>query len=150
MTDIHSLPKIDNGSNVYYDTNLNYDIPKDVYFVFGSNIHGVHGRGAALTARKHFGAKLGIGVGYSGMSYAIPTKATPYQTLPLLIISQYIQEFIKETQTTDKRFYLTPIGTGLAGYRVDEIAPLFKGVKNCYIPSTFRPYLEEPNSVGQC
>lgn len=76
------------------------------------------------------------------MSYAIPTKSTPYQTLPLSIIAQYIQSFVEETRNSKNKFYLTPIGTGLAGYRVDEIAPLFRGVKNCYLPSSFKPYLD--------
>lgn len=43
-------------------------------FVFGSNPGGVHGAGAAKTARDMFGAQTGVGEGMTGNAYALPTK----------------------------------------------------------------------------
>lgn len=97
-------------------------------FVFGSNEKGIHGAGAALHARRYFGAKPGIGFGLEGRSFAIPTKSTPYATLPLATIADYVRLFLNyATQHPEMRFLLTKIGCGLAGYTEAQIAPLFAG-----------------------
>jgi hypothetical protein len=91
-------------------------------FVFGSNLAGRHGKGSALYARQHFGARYGIGIGPTGRCYAIPTKDQYLRTLPLDIIKQYIIQFIAYTkQHPELEFLLTPIGTGLAGYTVEQL-----------------------------
>ena len=99
---------------------------KEHIFVFGSNRQGRHGKGAANYAMRHYGAKMGVGEGYQGMSYAIPTKETPYETLTLPEIKNHVDAFLVFASfNKEKTFLLTPIGTGLAGYTVDEIRPLF-------------------------
>lgn len=102
-------------------------------FVFGSNLKGVHGAGAALHARKNFGAQLGVGFGRTGDAYAIPTKSTPYVTMSLPEIEPYIYQFVLYAKDNPMlTFKVTAIGTGLAGYRHDVIAKLFKGSpRNC-------------------
>jgi hypothetical protein len=95
-------------------------------FVFGSNLQGRHGKGAALEAATNWGAVEGIGEGLQGFSYAIPTKETPWRTLPLKQIERHVKTFLKFAEDTPHLTYkLTPIGTGLAGYSVDQIAPMF-------------------------
>ena len=95
-------------------------------FVFGSNLGGIHAGGAARMARLHFGAEMGNGVGIQGQSYAIPTMQGGVET-----IKPYVDEFIAyASQHPDKQFLVTPIGCGIAGFRAEEIAPLFKDAKN--------------------
>jgi len=91
-------------------------------FVFGSNLQGMHGGGAARIAHLKFGAVMGQGVGLQGQSYAIPTMQGGVET-----IRPYVDEFIgfaKEHQ--DMIFLVTRIGCGIAGFRDEEIAPLFE------------------------
>ena len=86
-------------------------------FVFGSNLLGIHGAGAALTAKKECGAKHGEGRGYTGSSYALPTKASPRFSLSPSEVNTNISEFLTEAKrATMTEFLLTPVGTGLAGF----------------------------------
>lgn len=100
-------------------------------FVFGSNRKGISGAGAALHARKVWGAANGVGEGPTGRAYALPTKATPYLTLDLAAVGQHVARFIDHArQHPEQRFLLTRIGCGLAqkgGKGLDEkaIAALF-------------------------
>jgi nucleoside 2-deoxyribosyltransferase len=95
-------------------------------FVFGSNEQGIHGKGAALEAREKYGAVKGQGVGLQGQSYAIPTKSTPYKTLDLPEIKKYVDDFLDfARKNPDTKFNLTAIGTGLAGLKPNQVAPLF-------------------------
>lgn len=97
-------------------------------FVFGSNLAGRHGKGAALFACQHHGAVYGQGEGLQGSSYAIPTKSTPYITLNLNQITDGIVRFLEFAYSRpDLTFNITPIGCGLAGYRQDQIKPIFEG-----------------------
>ena len=109
--------------------------PNEV-FVFGSNLEGMHGGGAALTAYKKFGAVWGQGVGLQGQSYAIPTMQGGVET-----IKPYVDEFIQFARKhPDLRFLVTPIGCGIAGFKPSQIAPLFKEAKNIfniYLPKEF-------------
>jgi hypothetical protein len=109
-------------------------------FVFGSNLAGRHGKGAALHARQHHGAIYGRGVGRQGMSYAIPTKDANLRTLPLDVIHDHVRDFIEYASTHRSLvFEVTAIGTGLAGYKHEQIAPMFKGVPhNCQLPAEWR------------
>lgn len=102
---------------------------KDKIFVFGSNLAGIHGAGAALFARNKRGALIGIGVGIQGNSYAIPTKDENIKTLPFVRIKPYIDDFITYAKNNpQKEFYVSAIGCGLAGYSYGQIAPFFKDV----------------------
>ena len=95
-------------------------------FVFGSNRRGVHGAGAALLARKVFGARRGVGIGLTGKCYALPTKGFEIETLSLSEISVSFQKFIKcVLDNPHLDFLLTKVGCGLAGYTTDDIAREF-------------------------
>lgn len=113
--------------------------PKTKIFVFGSNLAGRHGAGAAKFARSHHGAVYGQGVGLQGNSYAIPTKDFNIKTLPLQSIKPYVQAFLEfAEQNPGLEFFVTPIGCGLAGYSPEQIAPLFRGAPaNCILPMEF-------------
>jgi hypothetical protein len=102
-------------------------------FVFGSNSAGRHGKGAALTARQDFGAEYGVGAGRTGGAYAIPTKSKYLEVLTIDIIEYHVDRFIEYANNhPELEFFVTRVGCGLAGYKDNEIAPLFKNVpKNC-------------------
>ena len=112
------------------------ELKSDEVFVFGSNLAGMHGGGAAYIAFKQFGAVMGCGVGLRGQSYAIPTMQGGVET-----IKPYVDDFIAFTKEhPDLFFYVTRIGCGIAGFRDKEIAPLFKealGLENVCLPKTF-------------
>lgn len=112
-------------------------------FVFGSNLAGRHGKGAALYARQHHGAIYGQGIGHQGNSYAIPTKDHNIRTLPITTIATYVQQFLSyAANNPELTFQLTPIGCGLAGYQYSQIAPLFTGAPpNVQIPTEFQPFI---------
>lgn len=105
-------------------------------FVFGSNLAGAHAGGAARIAMEKFGAVWGQGVGLQGQSYAIPTMQGGVET-----IKPYVDEFIsfaKEHQNLT--FLVTRIGCGIAGFKDEEIAPLFAAalnIDNIILPETF-------------
>ena len=108
----------------------------DEVFVFGSNLAGMHGGGAAYAAFKKFGAVWGCGVGRQGQSYAIPTMQGGVET-----IKPYVDQFIAfAAQHPEMTFLVTPIGCGIAGFRPEEIAPLFAGavaLPNVWLPRSF-------------
>lgn len=110
-------------------------------FVFGSNLAGMHGGGAARAARLYFGAIMGQGVGLQGQSYAIPTMQGGTET-----IQPYVDEFIDFAKAHPKlTFLVTPIGCGIAGFSPEDIAPLFRNavdVENIHLPRSFWKYLE--------
>ncbi|RVO55123.1 hypothetical protein CN090_04170 [Sinorhizobium meliloti] len=109
-------------------------------FVFGSNLAGRHGKGAALFARQHRGAVYGRGQGRQGNSYAIPTKDENLMTLPLSAIEYQVEVFLTHADNhRDEQFQLTPIGCGLAGYRPEQIAPMFYcAPDNVILPDEFK------------
>lgn len=108
-------------------------------FVFGSNLAGRHGKGAALFARKNHGAIYGVGIGRQGNSYAIPTKDARLRTLALSDIREHVRDFIAYAwQHPELEFQLTAIGCGLAGYKPEEIAPMFAEIpSNVRLPPEF-------------
>ncbi len=112
-------------------------------FVFGSNETGIHGAGAAYHARCYYGATWGTAEGMSGQSYAIPTKDKNIKTLHLVEIQWYVERFLSFAEAhPDMRFFVTAIGTGLAGYKHSDIAPLFKGAPdNCRIPPEWSEFV---------
>ena len=90
-------------------------------FVFGSNLQGCHGGGAAAAAMRYFGAVWGQGVGMQGQCYAIPTMHGGVD-----VIRPYVDEFIEYAQQhPELTFYVTRIGCGIAGFTDSQMAPLF-------------------------
>ena len=105
-------------------------------FVFGSNLAGRHGGGAARVAYDQFGAEWGVGVGMTGHCYAIPTMQGGVET-----IKPYTDEFVRYAAAhPELKFLVTRIGCGIAGFRDEEIAPLFKeccSLDNVVLPRSF-------------
>lgn len=108
-------------------------------FVFGSNLAGRHGKGAAQEAHRKHGAIYGNGHGRQGNSYAIPTKDEKLKTLPLDKIKEYVDIFLDYALVhPELLFKVTAIGCGLAGYKPEEIAPMFANYPtNCILPLEF-------------
>lgn len=111
-------------------------LSRNEIFVFGSNLQGAHGGGAARIALEKFGAIWGQGVGLQGQSYGIPTMQGGVET-----IKPYVDEFIAFAKHhPEMTFLVTRIGCGIAGFTTNEIAPLFAGaieVKNVHLPADF-------------
>lgn len=113
-------------------------LEKNEVFVFGSNKNGHHIGGAAKAAVKHFGAVWGQGDGLQGQSCAISSMEGPVEMAKN--INRFI-EFAKEHQ--ELRFLVTPIGCGIAGYKPEQVAPLFKKailLQNVTLPKSFWEY----------
>lgn len=112
------------------------DLQENEVFVFGSNLAGMHGGGAARIARLRFGAVMGNGVGMQGRSYAIPTMQGGTET-----IRPYVNDFIAYAKEhPELTFLVTPIGCGIAGFEPEDIAPLFEeasNVENIWLPKSF-------------
>ena len=110
------------------------DLAENEVFVFGSNLAGAHGGGAALLAYRKFGAIWGQGVGLQGQSYGIPTMHGGVDA-----IKPYVDEFIEFSKTRpDLTFLVTRVGCGIAGFTNEEISPLFAKaheVENIVLPS---------------
>lgn len=120
--------------------------PNDV-FVFGSNLAGAHAGGAARLANQKFGAIWGQGVGLQGNSYAIPTMQGGIET-----IKPYVDEFIEFAKShPELTFYVTKIGCGIAGFKEEDIAPLFKtaiNIPNIRLPEDFVDILSPSQQLG--
>ena len=117
------------------------NLEEDQIFVFGSNLAGNHGAGAAATAMNNFGAIWGNGVGRQGKSYAIPTMHGGVDE-----INPYVDEFIQFAENNRYlTFFVTRIGCGIAGFTDEEMAPLFEeaaSLDNVYLPKTFWDIIE--------
>jgi hypothetical protein len=115
-----------------------------IIFVFGSNLAGRHGKGAALDALNYHGAEYGVGVGRTGKSYAIPTKDQYLFTLPLSEIKNHVDEFLRYAREHPELiFSISRVGCGLAGYTDKEIAPMFKDRPiNCILSEVWRSVLD--------
>lgn len=111
-------------------------------FVFGSNLAGIHGAGAARTALNYHGAVWGQAEGLAGNSYAIPTKDRDVKTsLSLAQVKDHVDTFLIYAQIMSTLgFQITCIGCGLAGFKDEEIAPLFRDAPpNCFFDTKWRP-----------
>lgn len=115
----------------------------NMVFVFGSNLAGNHGAGAARYALDNHGAIYGQGMGHQGNSYAIPTKDSNLNTMRLSTISEYVDMFLEYARKNPHlTFKVTRVGCGLAGYSSDDIAPMFIGASdNCYFDTEWYGYL---------
>ena len=118
------------------------ELKSNEIFVFGSNLQGYHGGGAARLAMNKWGAVWGQGTGLQGQTYAIPTMQGGIGT-----IRPYIDQFIKFAQNDPERtFLVTEIGCGIAGFRPADIAPLFKNainIPNIWLPQRFWEILQK-------
>jgi hypothetical protein len=117
-------------------------LEKNEIFVFGSNLQGMHGGGAARVALEQFGAVWGQGTGLQGQSYAIPTMHGSID-----VIAPYVNDFIAfAKEHPELKFLVTEIGCGIAGFSVSEMATLFKealDITNIYLPERFIEELEK-------
>lgn len=120
--------------------------------VFGSNLAGRHGLGAAKLAREQYGAIWGQGAGLQGQSYGIPTRdgrpgtpslRSPAATLTLDEIQRQVASFVAYANAHPaKQFFITRVGCGLAGHRDADIAPFFSEAgANCSFPQEWGPFL---------
>lgn len=123
----------------------------DRILVFGSNLAGRHGKGAALHALKHFGAKRGLGHGWHWHSYALPTKDFHLKILRLDQIKENADKFIGFATThLHLVFELTRVGCGLAHYKDYQIGPMFAFVPhNVIVPLEWREYVRRPRPAVQ-
>jgi hypothetical protein len=108
--------------------------PRPPVFVFGSNEAGRHGKGAAKYAREYRGAEDGVGEGFRGNSYAIPTKDKYLFTRSLPAIEKSVLAFKDYAEAHPyMTFEVTPVGCGLAGYKQEQIKPFFEPLpSNCF------------------
>ena len=122
--------------NREYTPDFITELKENEIFVFGSNLEGMHGGGAALVAYRRFGAVWGQGVGLQGQSYGIPTMHGGVEA-----IKPYVDEFIEfAAHHPEYKFLVTRIGCGIAGFGVEEIAPLFAAainLDNVILPKDF-------------
>ena len=126
-----------------------YKLADNEIFVFGSNTQGAHGGGAARTAMS-WGAIYGQAFGLQGKTFAIPTvDYTKSGKMSMETIKEYVDRFLDfAKENKDKKFLVTEIGCGIAGFKVSDIAPLFKEVlkdeyDNVYLPKSFVDYLSK-------
>lgn len=117
----------------------------DMIFVFGSNMAGRHGAGAAKYALLNREARMGVYFGLTGRAFAIPTKDKNIVfTLSLPTIQRFVDRFIDQASNEYNAltFQVTCIGCGLAGLQHADIAPMFKRApENCYFDTKWKPYL---------
>jgi hypothetical protein len=116
-------------------------------FVFGSNLAGIHGAGAAKEAFNTYGAVWGEGVGRFGQSFGIPTKDEQIKSMSLNQIEPFVELFIQyAAKHPELKFFMTRVGCGLAGNTDAKIAPLFKNATiNVIFPEQWKEYLEKGN-----
>lgn len=116
------------------------DLGGNEIFVFGSNIHGAHGGGAAWYAHKKFGAEWGVGEGLTGRTYALPTMEG------ISSLKKAVEHFTACAKAHPELIFLvTAVGCGIAGYTPEEVAPLFSeatAMENVYLPEVFWDVLE--------
>lgn len=129
--------------------------PFHMIFVFGSNLSGIHGAGAAKFAYQRRGAVMGLGEGMSGQSYALPTKGINITHIPLDEVHKHVQKFLKYSYDTKNKYsydtkdvyeyQITRVGTGLSGFRDEDIAEMFEYVaypeSNCFFDTAWEPFL---------
>lgn len=114
-------------------------------FVFGSNMRGIHGAGAAKFAKLHHNAVPGVGEGLTGTAYALPTKIAPRVNMSLYGVRQSIKRFLGYAKRRpDLNFQVTQVGCGLAGFTKEQIVSIFMEYeipKNCYFDRAWKPLL---------
>lgn len=111
------------------------ELGENEIFVFGSNIQGMHGGGAAWYAHKQFGAEWGVGEGLTGRTYALPTMEGEAS------MQRAVDNFVRCAKAhPELTFLVTAVGCGIAGYTPQQVAPMFKeatALENVYLPQVF-------------
>ena len=117
-------------------------------FVFGSNLAGIHGAGAAKYAMLELSARPREGIGMTGHCYALPTCRMPGEPLPLDIIEKFINDFIEFALSNPSiRFFVSAVGCGIAGFSEEQIAPYFANApNNCDLPPNWREWQKNEKS----
>lgn len=117
------------------------ELGEDEIFVFGSNLDGWHGAGAARLAKEKFGAKQGTAEGLTGQCYALPTVGRNLRKMPAAQVAEHIRKFIAfANDNPEYTFLVTKVGCGLAGHPVEVIAEMWDGYhipKNMILPIEF-------------
>jgi len=132
LQNVRTPPTNPNQPPMNYTPEHITDLPPGGVFVFGSNLAGNHAGGAARTAVELFGAIEGKPEGIQGRSYAFPTLDENHRKVPIKLgkvfgLETYRDNFYRYAiHHPELTFYLTPVGLGIAGYDISEIAPLFK------------------------
>jgi hypothetical protein len=123
---------------------------KQRIFVFGSNLSGIHGAGAAAFAYKKHGAVWKQGEGWAGNSYALPTVGKNIEPMTLAEVVPHVNTFLQFAKNHPEfEFQVTRVGCGLAGFTDAEIAPLFAGApENCLFDTAWRTYLPDAQFWG--
>lgn len=109
-------------------------------FVFGSNLLGIHAGGAAAYAQRELGAKHGRGEGPMGRAYALPTCSRPGLPMSIESVGEAVENFIAYAiLSPSTRFFVSEVGCGIAGFKPEQIAPLFAdSPSNCDLPPGWR------------
>ena len=135
MKSEYIIPENNEYPCLYTDEKIDRLFQNEI-FVFGSNLQGHHAGGAARAAMQRFGAIWGQGVGLQGNSYAIPTMQGGVET-----IKPYVDEFVRFAEEhKELHFLVTRIGCGIAGFKDEDIAPLFtkaQMLSNVSLPWSF-------------
>lgn len=127
---------VENLETPRYTPDFITELMEGEIFVYGSNLQGFHHGGAARIAYEKFGAVWGEGVGHHGKTYAIPTMQGGVET-----IRPYVDVFIEYAKGhPELTFLVTRIGCGIAGFKDEQMAPLFKDcltLENVVLPKSF-------------
>lgn len=120
-------------------------IEPEPIFVFGANLSGRHGRGAARFAKRYRDAAYGVGLGPTGTAYALPTKDASLNPLPLTAVLDHLDDlFAYAASHHDSRFQLTRVGCGLAGASPEQEAVLIQKAleapENVYLPGVWEQH----------
>lgn len=120
------------------------------YLVFGSNLDGNHAGGAARHAHLNYGAKIGIGEGITGFSYALPTVGHNFTTMTLAKVREHVNTFIYFAYDhPELEFKVTRVGCGTAGFTDAQIAPLFERAPyNCFFDEKWLNFLPNADFWG--
>jgi hypothetical protein len=108
----------------------------DEIIVVGTNMAGAHGGGAARQAAEQFGLREGFFEGLCGQTYAFPTLNADYtQRTERQIMQSRYHLVVCANRNRKKKFLLTKVGCGIAGFSEEYMKGFFWGMpKNVIMP----------------